>query len=72
MKAIDNSYLYSVFGEKPMPLQMFFSPLKSKKNFLISLRRMFMKQQTWVTSIEMYGQLLQFFGDGTVKRKKMG
>lgn len=29
-----------------------------------------MKQQTWVTSIEMYGQLLQFFGDGTVKRKK--
>lgn len=31
-----------------------------------------MKQQTWVTSIEMYGQLLQFFGDGTVKRKKNG
>lgn len=53
-----------------MPLQMFFSPLKSKKNFLISLRRMFIKQQTWVTSIEMYSQLLQFFGDGTVKRKK--
>lgn len=53
-----------------MPLQMFSSPLESKKNSTISLRIMFINHQTWVTCIKIHSQLLQSFGNGTVKRKK--